>query len=132
MHVSYSTHIASLLYIENFSTYAVSRRHVHIAYNDTSLHKHREVKMSRSTIKTSSLSGTFERSHGIFHNQREVKRSKSNQFFPRNVSRHIEISYVSTFLKFLTHLFYFILSILPGYRKKRRKSASSPNFQGKL
>ena len=55
--------------------------------------------------KNPPLSGTFERSHGIFHNQREIKTSRSNQFFPRNVSRNIEISYVSTFLTFLTHLF---------------------------
>ena len=44
VHVSYTTHITSLHYIENFSSYVVSRR-------------------SRST--TPSLSGTFERSHGI-------------------------------------------------------------------
>ena len=49
VHVSYKTHIASLHYIENFSTYIVSRR-------------------SRSPP----LSGTFERSHGIFHKHREV------------------------------------------------------------
>ena len=49
VHVSYKTHIASLHYIENFSTYIVSRR-------------------SRSTP----LSGTFERSHRIFHKHREV------------------------------------------------------------
>ena len=34
-----------------------------------------KVKRSRLT-KTPSLSGTFERSHGIFHKHREVKRSK--------------------------------------------------------
>ena len=62
MHVSYKTHIASLHYIENFSTYIVSRR-------------------SRSPP----LSGTFERSHGIFHKHpslqehREVKRSRSTK-----------------------------------------------------
>ena len=35
-----------------------------------------KVKRSRSTKQTPPLSGTFERSHGIFHKHREVKRSK--------------------------------------------------------
>ena len=47
MHVTYATHIASLHYIENFSTYVVSRRHLHMAYFTTSLQEHREVKRSK-------------------------------------------------------------------------------------
>ena len=50
VHVSYATHIASLHYIENFSTYVVLRGHLYIAYNDTSLLEHREVKRSRSIM----------------------------------------------------------------------------------
>ena len=75
MHVSYTTHIASLYYIENFSTYVVSQR-------------------SRSTP----LSGTFERSHGIFHQQREIKRSKGQgqtSFPAKYVQLHVLIWYCS-------------------------------------
>ena len=39
VHVSYATHIASLHYIENRSTYFVSRRHLRTAYFTTSLQK---------------------------------------------------------------------------------------------
>ena len=89
MHVRYTTLIASLHYIENFSTYVVSHRHLRIAYNDTSLHNHREVKRSRSTKQTPPLSGTFERSHGIFHKHPRSKgqKVKVKPVFPRNVSR---------------------------------------------
>ena len=88
MHVSYATHIALLYYIENVSTYVVSRRHLYIAYFTTSLQEHREVKRSRSTKQTPSLSGTFERSHGIFLNTARSKgqKVKVKLVFPRNMS----------------------------------------------
>ena len=35
----------------------------------------------------------------------KCQKVKVKPVFPRNVSRHIEMSYVSTFLKFITHLF---------------------------
>ena len=57
VHISYTTHIASLHYIENLSTYFVSRRHLRTVYFTTSLQEHREVN---KTKQTPSLSGTFE------------------------------------------------------------------------
>ena len=73
VHVNYTTHIASFHYIDNFSTYVVSHRHLYITYNDTSLHKRREVKISKDQCqqKTPPLSGMFERSHRIFHAHRK-------------------------------------------------------------
>ena len=47
VHAAGKTHIVSLHYIENFSTHVVSHQHLYIAYNDTSLHEHREVKRSK-------------------------------------------------------------------------------------
>ena len=126
MHVSYTTFISSLHYIENFSTYVVSCGHLHIAYNDKSLHEHREVKMSKGQgiKKTPPLSGTFKRSHGIFHKHCEVKRSRSNQF-----SREMcldTLKFHASRITFLTHLFlsYFVYTV--RLREKPRKSA---NFQ---
>ena len=55
-------------------------------------HKHREVKRSRS--KSPSLSGTFEWSHGIFHKHPEIKRSSSTQF-SREMCQDTAIRYVT-------------------------------------
>ena len=58
VHVSYRTHIASLHYTENFSTYVVSRRHLHlhIAYNARTL-RGQKVKVNKTNT---AVSGTFE------------------------------------------------------------------------
>ena len=40
----------SLHYIENFSSYVVSRRHLYTAYTASGLHKHRKVTSSRSAM----------------------------------------------------------------------------------
>ena len=84
MHVSYTTHIASLHYIENLSMYVVSRRDLHIATNDTSLHEHSEVNRSKGQgqQKTPHLSGTFERSHGIFFINTARSKGQGQTSFP--------------------------------------------------
>ena len=121
VHVSYTTHITSLHYIENFSTYVVSCRHLHIAYFTTSLHEHREIKRSRS--KTPPLSRTFERSHGIFHNTNTARSKGQGQTsFPAKC----EISSVSTY-----HISHTLISIsfclyCQATGKTQKKSA---NFQ---
>ena len=91
MHVSYTTHIASLHYIENFSTYIVSRRHLYVAYNDTSLQKHREVKRSRSIKKHRRF---LERSNEVmeFSINTRGQKVKVNPVFPQNVSRHVGLN----------------------------------------
>ena len=45
IHVGYTTHIASSHYIENFSLYVVSCRHLYIAYTASVLHKYRTCEL---------------------------------------------------------------------------------------
>ena len=95
MNVSNTTHIASLHYIENFSMYVVSRRHLHIAYNDTSLHKHR-TRSKGQKVKVNKKHRRFlESSNEVIEfsiNTAKLKgqKVKVNPVFPRNVSRHID------------------------------------------
>ena len=96
MHLSYTTHIASLHYIENFSTYVVSRRHLHIAYFTTSLQEHREAKRSKDQGKKKHRR-FLERSNEVMEfsiNTAKLKgqKVKVNPVFPRNVSRHVGLN----------------------------------------
>ena len=132
VHVSYTTHIASLHYIENFSTYVVSRRHLHIAYFTTSLQEHREVKRSRSTKNHRRF---LERSNEVmeFSIINSTSKGQGQTSFSREMCLGtLKFHTYRRFSHFSHTYFYLILSILPGYRKKRRKSASSANCQGKL
>ena len=97
MHLSYTTHIASLHYIENFSTYVVSRRHQHIAYFTTSLQEHREVNRSKDQGKKKKHRRFLERSNEIMESSINTAKLKGqmvkvNPVFPRNVSRHVGLN----------------------------------------
>ena len=97
MHVSYRTHIASMHYTENFSTYVVSRRHLHIAYNDTSLQEHCEVKRSKGQGQQNKHRRFLERLNEVMEfsiNTTKLKcqKVKVNPVFPRNLSRHVGLN----------------------------------------
>ena len=82
MHVSYKSHIASLHYIENFSTYVVSRRHLHIAYFTT---------RSKGQGQQNKHRRFLERSNEVMEFLINTARSKGQKVkvkpvFPRNVS----------------------------------------------
>ena len=87
------------------------------------------VKRSRST-KPPLLSGTFERSHGVFHKHREVKRSRSNQF---SLEMCLDILKFHTCrrITILTHLFLSHFTYTVRLREKPRKRCIVTKFSGK-
>ena len=96
VYVSYTTHIASLHYIENFSTYVVSRRHLRIVYNDTSLHNHCEVKRSKG--QQNKHRRFLERSNEVMEFSINIARSKGQgqtSFPAKCVQMHVLIWYCS-------------------------------------
>ena len=126
MHVSYTTHIASLHYIENFTTYVVSRRNLYTAYNDTSLQEHSEVKRSRST-----KCRFLERLNEVMEFSTNIARSKGQgqTSFPAKMCLGTLKFHASRRTTFLTHLFrsHFVYTLRPVRTGKNPEK--SANFQ---
>ena len=99
-----------------------------------SLFRHESARTPRGqkvkVNKTPLLSGTFERSHGVFHKHREVKRSRSNQF-SREMCLDTLKFHTSRRTTFLTHLFLSHVIYTVRLRGKPRKKCIVTKLSGK-